>query len=117
MVAIVGILAAIAVPSYLAYVQNTRRTDATVLLTEAAGEQFRYYSGFNTYATDMSTLGYANDDVETEEGMYTVAVDSADGTSFELVATPVANQSQANDTDCPELRIDSAGLKTPAECW
>jgi len=72
-VAIIGIIAAIAVPSYLAYVQNTRRTDARVLLTEAAGEQFRYYSGFNTYAPDMAVLGYASDTVVTEEGLYTVS--------------------------------------------
>lgn len=117
MVAIIGIIAAIAIPNYLDYVQNTRRTDARVLLAEAAGEQFRYYSGFNTYAPSMTVLGYSADATETEEGLYTVSVDSADANSFELVATPVAGEPQANDTDCLELRIDSSGLKTPADCW
>lgn len=116
-VAILGVLAAIAVPSYLAHVQNTRRTDATVLLTEAAGEQFRFYSEFNSYAGDMSSMGYANNAMVTDEGHYTVTVESADGVSFVLLARPVASSPQVNDTDCPELRIDSAGLKSPRDCW
>ena len=116
-VAIIGILAAVALPSYLNYVQSTRRVDATVLLVEAAGEQFRFNSGFNQYADSMSTLGYTSDNVITEEGLYSVSVETADTFGFVLLAVPVAGGQQENDTDCPELRIDSAGIKTPIACW
>ncbi len=116
-VAIIGILAAIALPSYLRYLQETRRTDATVMLTEAAGEQFRFYSEFNTYADAMTTMGYADDNMVSDEGLYTVTVESSDRNSFVLLATPVAGEIQASDDDCPALRIDSAGVKTPIDCW
>ena len=116
-VAILGIVAAIAVPSYLAHVQKTRRTDATVLLSEAAGEQFRFYSEFNKYADDLSELGYSDATMTTEQGFYTVSVESADGISFVLIAEPVAGNQQDQDADCPQMRIDSAGLKSPSDCW
>ena len=116
-VAILGIIAAFAIPSYLAHVQSTRRTDATVLLTEAAGEQFRYYSEFNSYAGDLNVLGYTAATMPTEHGLYTVSVESADNVSFVLLATPVTGEAQENDTDCPQFRIDSSGLKTPTDCW
>ena len=116
-VAILGIIAAIALPSYLAHVKKTRRTDATVLLSEAAGEQFRFYSEYNSYAEDLSELGYSDATMTTEQEFYTVSVESADATRFVLVAEPVAGKQQEQDADCPQLRIDSAGLKSPADCW
>lgn len=44
-VAIVGILAAIALPNYTAYVAKARRADARTQLTQAAQFMQRYYSG------------------------------------------------------------------------
>ena len=119
-VAIVGILAAIAVPSYSAYVTQTRRTDATIFLVEAAGEQVRFRSEHNRYAADMGELGYGAATVTTPEGHYAVAVDPAatSTTAFELVATPVAGGLQAGDADCPEFRIRSTGARLAAAgCW
>ena len=121
-VAIVGILAAIAVPSYSAWVTKTRRTDATIFLVEAAGEQVRFQSENNRYATTMEELGYGAGTIGTEEGHYSVAVAAGAGaTSFELVATPVPGGPQAGDAECGSFRISATGARTTstgsADCW
>jgi len=123
-VAILGIVAAIAVPSYAGYLTQVRRSDATILLTEAAGEQVRYFSEFNAYTSDLRELGYAlADAVPSDEGHYTLsaAVDAADPSRFVLTATPVPGGLQAGDTDCGRFTINHNGVKgssgTGEGCW
>ena len=53
-IAIVGILTAIAYPSYMEYVRDTRRANATVALTGLAGAMERAYTTSNTYANTAS---------------------------------------------------------------
>lgn len=116
-VAIVGITAALAVPSYTSYMQQTRRTDATIFLVEAAGEQVRFFSENNRYAGDLAELGYDDATVKTPEGLYEVIVDSTGPTGFVLQATPVAAGVQQNDAGCTTLTIDAKDLRLPTECW
>jgi len=49
-VAIIGILTAIAQPGYQKYVQTTRRADAQAILVEASGSMERYFTENNSYA-------------------------------------------------------------------
>lgn len=49
-VVIIGILAAIAYPSYTRYVMQTRRSDAQIALTNAASLQEKFYSDCSHYA-------------------------------------------------------------------
>jgi prepilin-type N-terminal cleavage/methylation domain-containing protein len=49
-VAIIGILSAIAYPSYTDYMRRARRTDATRALTEASAAMERYFSQRQSYA-------------------------------------------------------------------
>ena len=122
-VAVIGVIAAIAVPSYLRYVTDARRTDATVFLIEAAGEQVRRRAETNRYADDLTGLGYPNATMLTPAGHYRVSVVPASTTAstFELVAEPVAGGPQAGDAACPDLRINSTGRRWSSsgsgECW
>lgn len=124
-VAIIGIVAAIAVPSYARYVERTRRVDATAFLAEVAGEQERYFSENNAYArTSMKELGYgAADTHPTPEGHYVVSIAPLGARGYTLTATAVPGGRQANDTDCAVLSLTSTGVKTPsaaaggANCW
>ncbi len=50
-VVIIGILAAIAYPSYTRYMTQTRRSDAQIALTQMAGMQEKFFSDCNHYAT------------------------------------------------------------------
>lgn len=53
-VAIVGILAAIAIPTFTAYVQKSRTTEATTFLAEIKQRQEAYRAEFNQYANVMT---------------------------------------------------------------
>jgi len=123
-IAIIGIIAAVAIPSYSSYMTKTRRVDGTTMLIETAGEQFRFFSEYNRYGTDMSELGYGNDATEnSEEGHYTISIVSDTPTSYVLTATPVAGGAQANDTECGSLTLTSSdqkgstGTADAANCW
>lgn len=122
-VAIIGIIAAIAVPSYIQYLTDARRTDATTFLSEVAGEQVRFFSDNNQYASDMQELGYGSAATfDTPEGHYQVSVSNPGGLgSFLLTATPVATGKQASDTECEAFTINDTGVRrntgVNSDCW
>lgn len=124
-VAIVAVLVAVALPVYTNFITKANRTDAMNFLSEVAGEQQRYFSENNTYATKMSALGYGTkDDAISPEAHYTIAISNANGAAkgFELSATPVAGGRQANDGQCKIFTISSTGVKansggTDTNCW
>lgn len=105
-VAIVGILAAIAYPSYLDQVRQSRRADAQSALLQAANRQERFYTTQYTYANNLGDLGMP---AETENDAYTLNVDSGDGDGFQISAN--AQGDQVND-DCGKLTINERGEKT-----
>ncbi len=62
-VAIVGILASIAIPSYQAHVDRTRRADAQATLTAAANAMERYKTGAGQGSYLSASFGSASTDV------------------------------------------------------
>lgn len=123
-IAIIGIIAAIAIPSYSQYMTKTRRIDGTTFLIEAAGEQFRYFSEYNQYTDEMSDLGYGDAATAvSEEGYYTVSIVSGSATSYVLTATPVVGGLQADDGACTTFTLSSSdqkgvtGTGSVADCW
>lgn len=116
-VVIIGILSAIAFPSYNAYVNDARRSDAKVALSKIADRQERYYLQNGTYTTSLAAI---NMSTTSDEGFYALTVPSADGSGF--TATATAQGDAAKDSDCTSLSLSSTGAKTatgaaPAECW
>ena len=119
-VAILGIIAAIAVPSYSSFMTKTRRADAIVMLTDIAGEQQRFFSEQNRYATSMTELGYGADPLPSKEGWYSISVVTPTQTSYVLTAAPIAGEPQANDTECGDFTLNSGGVKDSGggiDCW
>ena len=57
-VAVVGILATIAYPSYQNQVRRSNRADAITALTAMANAQERSYLANNMYATNTAPLGF-----------------------------------------------------------
>lgn len=112
-IAIVGILVAIALPSYHESVRKGRRGQAKADLVELAQRAERYRTVNNTYAGFAATWG-DNDDQSPREGdaIYAIARQDADTTAngFVLTATPEAGTSQADDR-CGVLTINQAGLR------
>lgn len=107
-VAIVGILAAIAYPSYQEYVIRTKRGDVQTEMARIASEAQRYKS-INRSFTGMTlkNLGYSSNTGQfPTQGtpLYTLTLttkaSSANAnlhTSWELIATPIAGTTQAGN--------------------
>jgi type IV pilus assembly protein PilE len=116
-VAVVGILAAIAIPSYNSYIRRSKRTDAKVALTNLAQQYERCYTRYNAYnnASCNPVLG------DTPNHTYTIAADTAgvNANDFAIMATP--NGDQAKDTTCGTFKLNSAGVKSvtgaATNCW
>src|ERR1044072_419866 len=100
-VVIVGILAAIAYPSYRGYVLRSHRSDAKVALERTAQTLERCYTNSTprTYAScpALATV-IAGTATTSETGYYSIAIPTANATAFSITATAVAGQ--LADADC-----------------
>ena len=115
-VAIIGILSAVAVPAYKEYILHANRTDAHEALEAMAQAQERYsLANGSVYAAQakIASVGGAN----TTKGYYTLKINSASVTGFNITATAVTTGPQNNDTGCTALTITEALTKTPTACW
>lgn len=123
-VAILGVLAAIALPAYENSVIRSNRAEAKSELLIVAADQERFFSSNNTYNTDATPLITTDGTTRTtENGFYQIAV-AAGGTgsiatSFIATATPQGNQTA---DVCTTLTLSSTGARgatgsTVDECW
>lgn len=113
-IAIIGILATIAFPSYQDYLKKGRRASAQSHLLEIAQRQQQYFQDSRTYAGDLATLSLTTpSDVADYYSISLIVVDSAPP-SFTITATPIAGSSQEGDAT---LSIDNTGNKLPAGKW
>ena len=113
-VVIVGVLAAIAYPSYQQYARETKRTDAHAALLRIATLQEKNFSNRNQYATSTTTLGYAVDPAVSNDGNWTISITAVTAATFSLSAAPTGGHA---DPDCTAITLTSAGLRGPANCW
>ena len=146
-VAIVGILAAIALPSYTSYVAKARRADARTQLLQAAQFMARYYAANDRYDEDRaggSVLGdvtatppvgmpvslrkspangtavYQLNTAITTAGNYAATLSAS---TYTLTMAPISGGVAASDA-CGKFTITSAGVrgvvgatKSRDECW
>ena len=110
--AIVGVLAAIAYPSYSAYVQKNDRSDATRTLALTAQSLQRCYSQYYTYINSAATPCniVAGTPITTPNGYYKVTVAIPDAQDYTLTAVPAAAP-QLNDTKCQKFTLSSSGAQ------
>lgn len=103
---IISVLASIAIPSWTAMVQKSRRSDAVNILLLAQVEQEKYRANNTTYASSMSDLGLSTYDSADREH-YRVTVQSASATAYLITAAP--NGAQSGDTECGTFAIRQTG--------
>lgn len=122
--AILGILAAIALPSYQESQLRAARADGKNALMQAASDQERFYSNNSSYSTNAGPLSSpALATVTSPDGFYVISVAACGGSTIAscFVATATAQGSQTNDS-CGNLTITSTGVRgasggTVEECW
>lgn len=112
---IVGILVALAYPSYVEYVRKGKRGDAQHLLLNWAVNQEIFRSNNPSYAA-------GNNPALLAPGLnyYGFVASNISPTTYTLTAT--ATGDQANDkardgTNCSVLTVTHTGTKGPAVCW
>lgn len=120
-VAIAGILAAIAYPSYQSYIRKVRRADAHAALQSVQLAQERYRTNHMTYAADLTAL--PNAVARSPDGYYNILIDpgTATGTAYTVRANAVPGTSQAADTGCTSIWIEWSGnaptYRPLIRCW
>ncbi len=139
-VAIVGILATIAIPSYQDSVKKSRRADVKGVLLGLANAMERHFTNNNSYCdvgggtgTAVTGCGTADLDTGTPDPAkisftiptetakyYTVTISSLDAASYTLSAVPTGGQA-GDKCDTLTLRHtgeknNSAGLPL-SDCW
>lgn len=119
-VAIVGILSAIAYPSYAEYVRRGHRAEARAGLLQAQQWLERAATATGTYPL---TAAFPAALKKVPSDRYDITLASADGRTYTLTAT--RKGSQATDR-CGEYTLNQAGVRgaspltggtTLAECW
>lgn len=121
---IVGILTAVAYPSYLQYIVRAKRSAAESFILDLASRQEQYNLDARQYATTMTVLGATSIPAEVSSN-YTVTLtadNSAAPPTYTVTATPSASQ-LSQDAKCATLTINQSGAKgisgsgTVATCW
>jgi type IV pilus assembly protein PilE len=119
-VAIIGIIAGIAYPSYTSYVLRGKRAEGRNALMDTAAKLERFYSDRSRYATAANTFPtLTNFSTTTETGKYTLSITtSTPFQAYTLKATPTFA-----DPECGELTYTQAGTKgvtgtaAMVDCW
>lgn len=114
-VAVVGILAAVAIPAYQQHVIKSNRAAAESFMLQAANMEERVILDARAYTTTLGTGGLGLTVPTSVSKFYNVTITNPTTTSYLITATPV---SATTDPTCGTLTLDQTGAKTPATaCW
>lgn len=115
-IAIVGILAAVAYPSYTKSVIKANRGNAKAFLLEVAQREQQYLLDQRSYATkaQLTTAGVSPQAEFTRSYDWNVVPGTGTVPTFIATATPKSGTRQANDGT---LQITETGAKTPVDKW
>lgn len=118
-VAIVGVLVAIAVPSYAAYIARARRADARTQLVQVGQFMQRFYVANDNYAKDRvgnAVLSQVPANLIQSPAdsakLYDLAIPGANLTTaaFEIRMVPVAGGAMSGDA-CGTFSLSSTGVR------
>jgi type IV pilus assembly protein PilE len=111
---IIGVLAAIAYPSYQSHLQKSRRVDAQTAMLELAQYMERYYTTNGSYTG--AALPFTASPKDDATKYYALSLSAQAANSYTLSGAP--SGTQATDS-CGTLTLNHTGAKTPTTsgCW
>ena len=117
-VAIVGILGAIAYPSYTSHLIKAHRVTAMADMSKIQLEMETLYTG--NYASAAETIISAGTCLfcDTDTNRYTLAI-SASSTTYSIQAEPLSQQvnDECLDSTTDKLELHHSGVSEPEICW
>lgn len=116
-VVIIGVVIAIALPSYQSSVRKGRRSDAFAAAVGVQQMQERFRSSNASYA---ATLAAINQSATASGGYYGLTLSDVSGTGYTLTLAAVTGTTQADDTGCTSMTLtvsNGSPAYAPAACW
>jgi type IV pilus assembly protein PilE len=111
---VVAILAAIALPAYYEQLRKGARAEAQAYLTNLASRQQQFLVDKRSYAGALAALNTSPPKSLSGKFTFAVAANAGPPPSYTLTATAAGDQAKDK---CAAMTIDSAGNRTPVECW
>ncbi len=112
-VAVIGVLAAVALPAFLDSIRKGRRADAVASLTQVQQAQERWRANRGSYADNDQLSTAAPDglgiDATTPNGHYGLALSDVGAAGYTVTATAKSGSLQASDSACQKLVLRLAG--------
>src|SRR5688572_2743531 len=130
-VAVVGVLALVAVPSYMDSVRKSRRADAMAGLMRWQQLQERFRGNQPAYASAVASMPGPPSTSDSPEGHYTLSIDTSSAGGYTMSATAKSGSPQFADAKCRKLTVimangslqtksfDASNAETTnsARCW
>jgi len=123
---IVGIIAALALPSYHHHTQRVYRAEAMTALLQLQSAEEAYYLRHDTYTASVEAAPPAGLGISatSTSNRYTLSVAlAADGQSYIATASPTPTGGQNTDQECLAFSIDARGRRAVSgaagtqRCW
>ena len=106
---IIGILAAIAYPTYIHLQYRAHRADGQIALLNTAGYIEQYYNRYNTYIG--VSMNQINAPVTSPKGFYQITIPENYLTPTTYIILAIPQKAQQNDEKCGVLAINNLGQK------
>ena len=120
-VAVIGILGAIAYPSYTQYIQKGRRVDAKTSLMNAAQAMERYYTENSKYTGAAAGTVFPTASID---GDYTLSFDTGSPAASAYTIKAAPSSSRQSGDKCGTFTLNSVGQKavtgaasSSSQCW
>ncbi|NVK31637.1 MAG: prepilin-type N-terminal cleavage/methylation domain-containing protein, partial [Gammaproteobacteria bacterium] len=122
-VAVIGILAAVAYPAYQDYVIRAKRGEAMNALAKVRIAQEKWRANNTSFITATASLGSLSITTPTVDGNYEITLQAATGSQvgFLAIASPATGSSQVGDSECGAFAVDRNGPwnsgYASSDCW